>query len=75
MRSMFGHSDDYWVSAMDGQPFVVLNQAVVPGLIKDIEGEILPRLDERVPAQPATERFKDDPACSPPKFAPTELMR
>ncbi len=31
---------DYWVNAMDGQPFFVLNQAVDPGLIQVIEKEI-----------------------------------
>ena len=43
---------DYWVNAMDGQPFFVVNQVVDPGLIQVIEQEIVPRLDECVPAQP-----------------------
>jgi hypothetical protein len=34
---------DYWVNAMDGQPFFVVNQAVDPGLIQVIEQEMLPR--------------------------------
>jgi hypothetical protein len=33
---------DYWVNAMDGQPFMVINQVVDPGLIRSIEEEILP---------------------------------
>ena len=45
---------DYWVNAMDGQPFMVLNKAVDPGMIKVIENDILPELEARVPAQ--TER-------------------
>jgi len=45
---------DYWVNAMDGQPFMVINKAVDPGLIKVIENDILPELEERVPKQ--TER-------------------
>ena len=42
---------DYWVNAMDGQPFMVLNKAVDPGMIKVIENDILPELETRVPAQ------------------------
>jgi hypothetical protein len=42
---------DYWVNAMDGQPFMVVNKAVDPGLIKVIENDILPELVARVPAQ------------------------
>jgi transposase-like protein len=42
---------DYWVNAMDGQPFMVVNKAVDPGMIKVIENELLPELEARVPAQ------------------------
>ena len=42
---------DYWVNAMDGQPFMVVNKAVDPGMIKVIENDILPELASRVPAQ------------------------
>ena len=42
---------DYWVNAMDGQPFMVINKAVDPGLIKVIENDLLPELEARVPAQ------------------------
>ena len=40
---------DYWVNAMDGQPFFVVNQVVDPGLIQVIEQEIVPRLEQRLP--------------------------
>jgi hypothetical protein len=43
---------DYWVNAMDGQPFFMVNQAVDPGMIEVIERDILPQLDQRVPVQP-----------------------
>jgi hypothetical protein len=43
---------DYWVNAMDGQPFMVINKVVDPGLIKVIENDIVPELEERVPKQP-----------------------
>ena len=42
---------DYWVNAMDGQPFMVVNKAVDPGMIKVIENDILPELAAKVPAQ------------------------
>ena len=43
---------DYWVNAMDGQPFFMVNQAVDPGLIEVIERDIVPLLDQQVPKQP-----------------------
>ncbi len=52
---------DYWVNAMDGQPFFVINQVVDPGLIKVIENDIVPRLDKEVPHQPDEEALKADP--------------
>ena len=35
---------DYWVNAIDGQPFFLLNKAVDPGLIKVMQEDIIPRL-------------------------------
>ncbi len=32
---------DYWVNAMDGQPFFVVNQVVDPGLIQVVEHEVV----------------------------------
>ena len=51
---------DYWVNAMDGQPFLVVNQVVDPGLIQVIEQEIVPRLDQRLPAQVQYQPSQDD---------------
>jgi hypothetical protein len=42
---------DYWVNAMDGQPFFVVTQAVDPGLRKVLEEQIVPRLLQDVPGQ------------------------
>ncbi|HEY6375100.1 MAG TPA: hypothetical protein VIX90_06195 [Edaphobacter sp.] len=50
---------DYWVNAMDGQPFFMVNQAVDPGLIEVIERDIVPRLIERVPTQPAEQPLQE----------------
>ena len=52
---------DYWVNAMDGQPFFYINKAVDPGLIKVVENEIVPRLTKEVPNQPSEEQFTNDP--------------
>jgi hypothetical protein len=46
---------DYWVNAMDGQPFFVLSEAVDPGLLQVLEQEIIPRLEREVPQQPSQE--------------------
>ena len=51
---------DYWVNAMDGQPFFVLNQAVDPGLLKVLEHEIVPRLEQEIPNQPTPEQLAAD---------------
>ena len=52
---------DYWVNAMDGQPFFVVNQAVDPGLIQVIEQQIVPRLEQRLPEQIQREPPLEDP--------------
>jgi hypothetical protein len=52
---------DYWVNAMDGQPFFVVNQVVDPGLIQVIEREIVARLEQRLPGQVQCEPPPDDP--------------
>jgi len=57
---------DYWVNAMDGQPFMVINKVVDPGLIKVIENDIVPELEERVPEQ--TERTSAATLPYPHKF-------
>ncbi len=51
---------DYWVNAMDGQPFLVVHQAVDPGLIQVTQQDILPRL-EGIPGQPIAEQLQADP--------------
>ena len=46
---------------MDGQPFVVVRQAVDPGLIQVIEQDIVPHLEQEVPGQPDPERLAAQP--------------
>jgi hypothetical protein len=52
---------DYWVNAMDGKPFFVVSQAVDPGLLKTLEHDIVPRLEQEVPNQPSAEELAADP--------------
>ncbi len=52
---------DYWVNAMDGQPFFVVTQAADPGLLKVLEEQIVPRLLREVPGQPSEAELAADP--------------
>ena len=52
---------DYWVNAMDGQPFFVVTQAADPGLLKVLEEQIVPRLLAEVPGQPTAEERATHP--------------
>lgn len=52
---------DYWVNAMDGQPFFVVTQAADPGLIKVLEEQIVPRLLTEVPNQPSAQDLEANP--------------
>jgi hypothetical protein len=52
---------DYWVKAMDGQPFFLVNQTLDPGLIQVIEQEIVPRPDRPLPAPPQAEQLEAAP--------------
>lgn len=51
---------DYWVNAMDSQPFFMVNKPVDPGLIKVLEKEIVPRLEKDIPNQPSVEELEAD---------------
>ena len=78
---------DYWVNAMDGQPFMVINKAVDPGMIKVIENDILPQLEKNLPDLVSTEKLKADPllhrftlvcdreSYSPPYFKRMKALR
>jgi len=51
---------DYWVNAMDGQPFFAVTQAADPGLLQTLEEHIVPRLLAEVPGQPTEEELPAD---------------
>ena len=52
---------DYWVNALDGQPFFCVTQPIDPGLQKTLEADIIPRLLIDVPAQPTQSELEADP--------------
>ncbi len=52
---------DYWVNAMDGQPFFLINKAVDTGLLQVLENEVVPRLEEDVPIKVTSEALGADP--------------
>ena len=52
---------DYWVNAMNGQPFFLINKDVDPGLLQVLEHEIVPRALKEIPNQPSEEVLKQDP--------------
>ena len=54
-------SVDYFVNAMDGQPFFSVPKEISPGLIAVLEEDIVPRLIEEVPNQPDAEALQTDP--------------
>ena len=57
MRGMI----DYWVNAMDGQPFFAVSRTVDPKIVQVLEEEILPRLLQEVPHQPSAQELEADP--------------
>jgi hypothetical protein len=46
---------DYWVNAMDGQPFFAVTQTADPGLLQTLKEQIVPRLLAEVPGQPSAQ--------------------
>jgi len=52
---------DYWVNAMDGQPFFVVHQEVDPGLVQVVEHDILPVLERDIPSQPSSAELRSNP--------------
>jgi hypothetical protein len=55
---------DYWVNAMDGQPFFAVTQAVDPGILSVLRQSIIPRLKSELPRQPSAAELEADPYLS-----------
>jgi hypothetical protein len=47
---------DYWINAMDGQPFLNVNKEVDPGLIATLKQDVVPWLEGNVAKTPEQER-------------------
>jgi hypothetical protein len=47
---------DYWINAMDGQPFLYVNKEVDPGLIATLRQDVIPWLEGKVAKTPEQER-------------------
>ena len=53
---------DYWVNAMDGQPFLYVNKEVDPGLTATLKQDVIPWLEAGVPKTAEQERrLAEDP--------------
>lgn len=53
---------DYWINAMDGQPFFYVNQAVDPGLIATLRADLVPWLETHAPlSDEHRQRLAQDP--------------
>jgi hypothetical protein len=53
---------DYWVNAMDGQPFLYVNKEVDPGLIATLKQDVIPWLEASVAKTSEQQRrLVDDP--------------
>ena len=53
---------DYWINAMDGQPFLFINQEVDPGLLATLRDELAPWLKDNVELTAEQQRrLADDP--------------
>ena len=51
---------DYWVGAMDGQPFFMVNKSVDPGLLTVLIEDIVPRLEHDIPCQPSLLELEEE---------------
>jgi hypothetical protein len=53
---------DYWINAMDGQPFLYVNKEVDPGLIATLKADVVPWLEAHVAQTPEQQRrLAEDP--------------
>lgn len=55
---------EYWINAMDGQPFFHVTRPVDPGMLAVLRDEIVPRLERDAPRQPDAATLQDDPLKS-----------
>ena len=51
---------DYWVNEMEGQPLLVINKPVDPGLLRVMREQVVPRLLHDVAHQPSEQQLDQD---------------
>jgi hypothetical protein len=56
---------DYWVNALDGQPFFYINKEVDHGLVQALREDVLPWLRAHVPVTPEHQARLEADACVP----------
>jgi hypothetical protein len=55
-------TSDYWINAMDGQPFFYVNKEVDPGLIATLRQDLVPFLESNAPVSPELRlRMEENP--------------
>jgi len=53
---------DYWINAMDGQPFFLVNKEVDPGLLATLRHDLVPWLESNAPlSAELQQRLQEDP--------------
>ena len=52
---------DYWVNDAIGRPFFVVSKTIDPGLLKTLQGDIVPRLLRDIPDQPTEQELSVNP--------------
>lgn len=53
---------DYWINAMDGQPFFFVNKEVDPGLLATLRTDLVPFLEAHAPlSETLRKRMEEDP--------------
>jgi len=56
---------DYWINALDGQPFFYINQEIDHGLVQALGEEIVPWLETHAPIRPEHQQRMDQDALVP----------
>jgi hypothetical protein len=55
-RGCLRATTDYWINAMDGQPFLYVNKEVDPGLIATLKQDVIPWLEANADKTPEQQR-------------------
>jgi hypothetical protein len=56
---------DYWINALDGQPFFYVNQEIDHGLVQALGNDIVPWLETHAPIRPEHQQRMDHDALTP----------